>query len=133
MEIQEAWTEQKAWLKYMANEWIPHREHWCHAWCKHVHYGIDTNNYIESWHSNLKWNYLHKIHRQWVDFLICVLSQEVEPDYFCAYIWVGMGLNNHTLCKAERQGKKSADELDPVEAKEKVRVVPETTVSYYFG
>ncbi|KAF8524381.1 hypothetical protein BU17DRAFT_24279, partial [Hysterangium stoloniferum] len=71
----------------------------------HAHYGIDTNNYIESRHSNLKWNYLHKIHHQQVDFLICVLSQEVEPDYFRAHVWVGMGFNNHTLCKAERQGK----------------------------
>ncbi|KAF8515136.1 hypothetical protein BU17DRAFT_35081, partial [Hysterangium stoloniferum] len=64
---------------------------------------IPTITYIEIWHLNLKWNYLHNICHQWVNFLICVLSQEVKPDYFHAHVWVGMGFNNHTLCMAERK------------------------------
>ncbi|KAF8581154.1 hypothetical protein K439DRAFT_1414646 [Ramaria rubella] len=53
-EIQTEWADQKAWIKYMRQEWIPHKERWAQAWRKHAHYGIDTNNYIESWHSNSK-------------------------------------------------------------------------------
>ncbi|KAF8523454.1 hypothetical protein BU17DRAFT_19187, partial [Hysterangium stoloniferum] len=70
----------------------------------HAHYAIDTTKFIESRHSNLKCNYLHQICYQCVNFLICVLSQEVDH-YFHAHVQVGMGFNNHTLCKAERQGK----------------------------
>ena len=33
-EIQVDWADQKAWIKYMAKEWIPHRERWCRAWRK---------------------------------------------------------------------------------------------------
>ncbi|KAF8501963.1 hypothetical protein BU17DRAFT_25920, partial [Hysterangium stoloniferum] len=69
----------------------------------HAHYGIDTNNFIENWHSNLKCNYLCQFIVNMSIFLICVLFEEVELDYFCAHFQVGMGFNNHTLWMAERQ------------------------------
>jgi hypothetical protein len=33
-EIQVAWVDQPNWIKYMAREWIPYKERWCHAWRK---------------------------------------------------------------------------------------------------
>jgi len=30
-DIQEAWADQKVWIKYMATEWIPYKERWCCA------------------------------------------------------------------------------------------------------
>ncbi|KAF8579580.1 hypothetical protein K439DRAFT_1285717, partial [Ramaria rubella] len=88
-----------AWIKYMTVEWIPHKECWAHAWHEvhslaflcHSHWGIDMNNYIESWHSNLKWNYLRNIWRQHIDYLIRILAEDVEADYMHAHVQIGMG------------------------------------------
>ena len=64
-------------------------------------------------------------------FLICVLSQEVEPDYLHSHVQVGMGFNKRMLCKAESKVKKIADELDAAEAGERVWVASKTMVSFY--
>ncbi|KIJ25137.1 hypothetical protein M422DRAFT_273914 [Sphaerobolus stellatus SS14] len=121
--IQVEWADQKAWLKYMAKEYIPTKERWAQAWRQHAHEGIDTNNYIESWHSNLKRNYLGRIRRQRVDFLIRLLSEEIEPDYNRAHIRTGIGFGTRYLNKAEQEGKKSAETLIFSEAEARVRVV----------
>ncbi|KIJ34446.1 hypothetical protein M422DRAFT_263401 [Sphaerobolus stellatus SS14] len=109
--IREDWADQKAWLKYMMQEWISIRERWCQAWRQHAHYGIDTNNYIESWHSNFKRNYLGRIRRQRADFIIRILVEEVEPDYMRSHIRIGFRFNGYRLCKAEEEGKKLAKNL----------------------
>ncbi|KIJ34784.1 hypothetical protein M422DRAFT_263142 [Sphaerobolus stellatus SS14] len=109
--IREDWADQKAWLKYMMQEWISIRERWCQAWRQHTHYGIDTNNYIESWHSNFKRNYLGRIRRQRADFIIRILVEEVEPDYMRSHIRIGLCFNGYRLCKAKEEGKKLAKNL----------------------
>ncbi|KIJ24133.1 hypothetical protein M422DRAFT_275152 [Sphaerobolus stellatus SS14] len=77
---------------------------------EHAHYGIDTNNFIESWHSNLK-NYIGHNRRQRLDYIIRILSQDVEPDYMRAHVRSGLGFRARNLCKAETEAKKFADQL----------------------
>ncbi|KIJ55575.1 hypothetical protein M422DRAFT_240189 [Sphaerobolus stellatus SS14] len=63
----------------------------------------DTNNYIKSWHSNFKHNYLSKIRRQRADFIIRILVEEVEPDCMRNHIHIGLSFNGYRLCKAEEE------------------------------
>ena len=48
------------------------------------------------------------------------------------HIQIGLGFSNRTLCKSERESKMLADKLDVAEARESVRVVSETMVSFLF-
>jgi hypothetical protein len=84
------------------------KEHWSKAWQKvfdlcssllvtiqrfsqYAHYGSDTNNFIESWHSKLRRNYIGQMQKQRVDYLIKILTQDVEPDYVHSYVCIGLG------------------------------------------
>ncbi|KIJ26744.1 hypothetical protein M422DRAFT_272139 [Sphaerobolus stellatus SS14] len=43
--------DQRIWLRSMEEEWIRVKERWAtRAWRTHAHYGIDTDNFIESWY-----------------------------------------------------------------------------------
>ncbi|KIJ31012.1 hypothetical protein M422DRAFT_267434 [Sphaerobolus stellatus SS14] len=100
--MQKEWADQPKWLKYMTEGWILKKERWARAWRKHAHYGIDTNNFIESWHSNLKKNYIGR--------------GQLEPDYFSAHVRSGLGFKGRNLCKAEVEAKKRAHALSFREA-----------------
>ena len=39
------------------------------------------NNYIESWHHQLKRYYLKLMHKQWIDVMLHILFEQVEPDF----------------------------------------------------
>ncbi|KZV78403.1 hypothetical protein EXIGLDRAFT_783879 [Exidia glandulosa HHB12029] len=80
------WGDQKAFVLYVQTEWLTCKERWVKAWRAHAHYAIDTNNFIESWHSNLKRNYLKLMRRRRLDFIIRVLTQEVVPDFMRAHV-----------------------------------------------
>ena len=96
---------------------------------QHAHYGIDTNNYIESWHSSLKRNYIGRGGKQKrMDFIIRILTQDVEPDYMRAHIRSGLGFRSRKLCKAEQEAQKIAESLAFEEAEESVREVSEYAV-----
>ncbi|EJD44976.1 hypothetical protein AURDEDRAFT_39852, partial [Auricularia subglabra TFB-10046 SS5] len=101
-----------AFVTYVETEWLPCKQRWVKAWRKvccsgrtHAHYAIDTNNFIESWHSNLKRHYLKLMRRRRLDFIIRVLSQEVEPDFMRAHVRVGLGFKGAHLCLAERKSQ----------------------------
>ncbi|KIJ33949.1 hypothetical protein M422DRAFT_264088 [Sphaerobolus stellatus SS14] len=118
--IQCEYDDQRAWLKYMREEWIPKKERWAGAWRKHAHHGVDTNNFIESWHSNLKKNYIGRGRRQRIDYIIRILSQDVVPDYMRAHVRSGLGFRGRHLCEAEMKAKKLADELPYADASTRV-------------
>ncbi|EPB92723.1 hypothetical protein HMPREF1544_00452 [Mucor circinelloides 1006PhL] len=42
---------------------------------------MKTNNYVESWHKQLKTAYLHRKKNRRVDCLIYILVNDVEPDF----------------------------------------------------
>jgi len=64
--------------------------------------------------------------------MIRILTEEVEPDYLHAHVRIGMGFSVCGLCKAEMQAKQLAEELDLVEAEERVWVVSEEMASFFF-
>ncbi|KIJ55823.1 hypothetical protein M422DRAFT_85496, partial [Sphaerobolus stellatus SS14] len=64
---------------------------------QHAHYGIDTNNYIESWHSNLKKNYIGRGRKMRMDYMIHILTQSVEPDFYRAHVRCGLGFQGRHL------------------------------------
>jgi len=64
--------------------------------------------------------------------MIRILTEEVESDYLRTHVQIGMGFSVRALCKAERQAKQLAEELDLVEAEERVRVVSEQMASFFF-
>ncbi|CAD6950424.1 unnamed protein product, partial [Tilletia laevis] len=83
-EFQREWTMFfPDFMLYFRREWVTKRppSMWSLAYRQHAHYGIDTNNYVESWHDNLKINYLGLIKKQRIDHVICVLTREFIPDY----------------------------------------------------
>ncbi|KIJ25084.1 hypothetical protein M422DRAFT_193889, partial [Sphaerobolus stellatus SS14] len=96
-----------------------------------VHYGIDTNNYIESWHSNLKANYLGRGRKHRLDYMIRILTQDVEPDFMYAHVRCGLGFQGRHLCKAERIAKERASTLMYEEAQIHVEQLERQKV-YFF-
>ncbi|KAH8920028.1 hypothetical protein BT69DRAFT_1195799, partial [Atractiella rhizophila] len=69
------------WVSYLETQWINQKERWGQAWRKECTLNIDTNNYIESWHRDLKVNYIKRKRRQRVDYLVFLLTRQVLPDY----------------------------------------------------
>ena len=96
---------------------------------KHAHYGIDTDNFIESWHSNLKKNYIGRGRKQRLDHIIHILTQCVEPDYLRVHIRGGLGFKAR---KAEIDAKKAAYSLPFDEAAEYVIEVDGSQVHSIF-
>ncbi|EPB91426.1 hypothetical protein HMPREF1544_01748 [Mucor circinelloides 1006PhL] len=62
---------------YLDNNWPTY---WVAAFQPLVFTNMETNNYIESWHNQLKTVYLHRKRNRMVDRLIYILVNDVEPD-----------------------------------------------------
>ncbi|CAD6905613.1 unnamed protein product, partial [Tilletia laevis] len=78
------------------------------AFRKHAHFGIDTNNYVESWHGTLKMKYLGLIRKQRVDRVILVLAREVVPDYARRLTQCMKGIAQRSFCAQEKKARKVA-------------------------
>ncbi|KAI8981403.1 hypothetical protein BDB01DRAFT_724108 [Pilobolus umbonatus] len=63
---------------YIQNGWY---RHWCKAFQPDRFTNMETNNYVESWHNQLKSMYLKRKGNRRVDRLIYILVNDVEPDY----------------------------------------------------
>ncbi|CEP13527.1 hypothetical protein [Parasitella parasitica] len=55
--------------------------HWSTAFQPQVYTNMETNNFIESWHNQLKTTYMGRKRNRRVDRLIFILVNDVEPDY----------------------------------------------------
>ncbi|UZJ54297.1 hypothetical protein CBS101457_003617 [Exobasidium rhododendri] len=108
------WTnlQQPAWAIYFARTWNPFRSRWIKAWRLDFHDGIDTNNYIESWHGRLKTQYLQTLRKQRADYLVHLLVDKIVPDYRQESKQVELGILLPTLSKAERAAKQKASKAD---------------------
>ncbi|CAD6886073.1 unnamed protein product, partial [Tilletia caries] len=97
-------------LAYFRREWQVKRppSSWSMAFRKHAHFGIDTNNYVESWHGTLKMNYLGLIRKQRVDRVILVLAREVVPDYARRLTQCMKGIAQRSFCAQEKEARKVA-------------------------
>ncbi|KZV59651.1 hypothetical protein PENSPDRAFT_561269, partial [Peniophora sp. CONT] len=111
------------WRKYLESEWLPKQKQWVWAYRKTiVQYGIETNNYVESWHSILKTFYLKLMRRQRIDVLLHILSTQVLPDFRRKDKRVRLGLSQPALNTRERQSRKLADEIPSTELEGMVRL-----------
>ncbi|KAH8923580.1 hypothetical protein BT69DRAFT_1297066 [Atractiella rhizophila] len=51
-------TRSIPWVNYLRSEWYGHKTRWGKPWRRTQTYHITTNNYIESYHRNIKINYV---------------------------------------------------------------------------
>lgn len=113
---QEEWAAFPKWIQYIMHEWIGTKDRWCRAWRQTPHQGIDTNNYIERWHGQLKQRYLGLIRRQRMDYLIHLVVDKVLPDYQQQEKAAELGLVRPTMNKAELASREKAFALEGEEA-----------------
>jgi len=46
-----------------------------------------------------------------VDYLICILTEDIEPDFMHLDICSGLGFKDRHLCRVEQEGKNIADSI----------------------
>jgi hypothetical protein len=73
---------------------------------------FDTNNYIESYHNQLKTFYFGRTRNSRVDRIIYILSQVVINDYRQEALQVQFGIKAFHLTKKEKKSKKLAYDID---------------------
>ncbi|KAE8180866.1 hypothetical protein CF335_g9120, partial [Tilletia laevis] len=105
----QTWSCCPAWQAYIQKEWLPQRAMWARAWRTMSHRGVDTNNFIESWHNQLKSVYLGLMRKQGVDVLLWFLLKQCIQDHRASELRVCLGLQSCALSKADRDAKKHAD------------------------
>jgi hypothetical protein len=54
---------------------------WCAAFQPQTYTNIETNNFVESWHNQLKSTYLGRKRNRRADRLVYILVDEIEPDF----------------------------------------------------
>lgn len=99
----------ESWSNYISRTWHPHHERWVQAWRIAAHDGINTNNYIESWHGTLKREYLGTLRRQRPDYLVHLLVDKIVPDFQLEDKQCELGLLSWTYNQAEKEAKRKAD------------------------
>ncbi|KAI8890119.1 hypothetical protein K501DRAFT_160578, partial [Backusella circina FSU 941] len=56
-------------------------KHWYKAFQTQYGTNMETNNYVESWHNQLKTTYLKRKPNRRLDRLIYILVNDVEPEF----------------------------------------------------
>lgn len=85
---------------------------WARCYHPEVYTNMLTNNYVESWHNQLKTVYLQRKYPRRIDFLIYTLVEEVELDMVS--IIKQRAARNGALTNHQRpilQKKKQANDL----------------------
>lgn len=73
---------------------------------------FDTNNYIESYHNQLKSFYIGRTRNKRVDRIVYILSQVVINDYRQDALQVQLGIKAFHLTEKENKSKALADNID---------------------
>ncbi|CAD6936245.1 unnamed protein product [Tilletia caries] len=110
------WSCCPEWTKYVDETWLARKEMWARAWRQESHRGVDTNNFIESWHNQLKTLYLGFMRKQGVDVLLWFLLRQCVQDYRTNELRVTLGLQACAMSKSDREAKKKALSLTYTEA-----------------
>ena len=79
--FKESWSQhQQAFVKYFEKQWMAKDQYprWTRCYHPAVYTNMLTNNYVESWHNQLKTIYLRRKYPRRVDFLIDTLVEEVK-------------------------------------------------------
>ncbi|CAD6907644.1 unnamed protein product [Tilletia controversa] len=104
------------WVKYVEEQWLTRKEVWARAWRQEAHRGVDTNNFVESWHNQLKTLYLGLMRKQGVDVLLWFLLRQCVQDHRTNELRITLGLQACALSKSDREAKRKATALAYAEA-----------------
>jgi hypothetical protein len=99
---------------YFDTHWHCKHHLWVRAWRPDATF--DTNNYIESYHNQLKTFYFGRTRNTRVDRIIYILSQVVVSDYRQEALQVKLGIKSYHLTKKEKQSKRLAYDIDTATA-----------------
>jgi len=111
-----SWSCCPSWVTYVQETWLSRKEQWARAWRQEAHRGVDTNNFMESWHNQLKSTYLGLMRKQGVDVFLWLLLRQCVPDYHASELRVTLGLQACALSKSDRKAKQRAMDLNYTEA-----------------
>jgi len=91
-------------MDYMEEHYFKENHHrlWMKSYCQDIYYtSMDTNNYVESWHNQLKSNHLKHHYRARPDRILYILMEIVletfKKDEFGALICVGRKMKGKIL------------------------------------
>ena len=107
------WRDNKGCIEfyaYMLSRWYAKKELWCKAW--RSSWSFHTNNYVESWHNQLKSFYLGRSRCCRVDRVIYTLVDLVELDYRQEVLQVKFGFKSAWLSSHEKKRRKEANKID---------------------
>ncbi|KAI7847725.1 hypothetical protein BDC45DRAFT_525163, partial [Circinella umbellata] len=110
IDVDEEWDGPELY-QYFEREFLRKREKWSQAWHNHHHHD-NTNNYIETWHRQLKEVYLPSLRRQRVDVLVYILWGLVLPDLMQDHLCTVAKFRLRTMNKAERTRLARVNELN---------------------
>ena len=99
-----------AFYKYFNDHWYKKKESWVKAWRKEATF--HTNNYIESYHNQIKSFYFHRSRNTRVDRVVYILSQLVVADYRQEAVQVQYGYKKMHLTKQEKERKSKAENIN---------------------
>lgn len=114
-DFKETWSvHQSTFVDYFENQWMGEDQYprWARCYHPEVYTNMLMNNYVESWHSQLKTVYLQRKYPRHIDFLIYILVEEVELDMVS--IIKQRAARNGALANHQRhilQKKKQANDL----------------------
>jgi hypothetical protein len=119
--FEELAVSQPVWHTYVTEQWLSVVERWSAFYRQNPHYNIDTNNFIEGWHSVLKDQYLGKSRGVRIDVLIFLLAEQIERDYHTRHIKARLSLIDRVLDTRERAAQSHALEIPLLAARDMVR------------
>ncbi|KAK9367032.1 hypothetical protein V1509DRAFT_611100 [Lipomyces kononenkoae] len=100
-------------VEYVANYWYPKRAHWAECY-RSANGLIETNNYIESWHSVLKRSYIGDTRLRRHDYSISLIFEEdihqdniEKADPTMEEIWSDILCTTNQVNKEDGSGSKS--------------------------
>lgn len=105
-------------MEYFLVQWVNDGKyvHWTRSHRPNPYTNVTTNNYIESWHDQLKIVYLNQRRNQRLDFLIFTLGNEVEEDVKREIS--RLSLNVGQMSKTERMHRKEEIKAEEPDGKD---------------
>lgn len=106
----ERWTpSQPQYVAYVRSQWGKHLDKWAIGLRDIPLQGIHTNNFIESWHRNLKYHFLNRTTRLRPDEFLHMLVFDVVPDFRQVVMATQLGFRGQTHTNFQGIAKGKAD------------------------
>ena len=114
LQLQKTLGEYKELMMYLLKYYLKYDKfiHWSAAYQPQVFTSMETNNYIESWHNQLKTNYLQRKENRRLDCLIFILVDDAHTGYM--YNTTRMVVNIESMSSETRETKKRMTEAEEI-------------------